>query len=182
MSSLDGSPGQFLYWAVEYCVRLRKAIMLCMLAGVLQGVGCGSKGPQYPEEHARYVRLDRAVEDLRNAYIRHDLSAMEALMLPSDSLDRVISEVSKDFQEYVDISLDFSIERVLIEGDQIDVFFHWQGQWQHSAAETGVRDRGHGMLRWTGVQSPLLSDVGGDLPFGMAVRHTVPRKQPSNAS
>ena len=65
-------------------------------------------------------------------------------MLPSDSLDRMVSEISKDFQQYADISLDFSIERVLIEGEQIDVFLHWQGQWKHTVAETGVRDRGHG--------------------------------------
>lgn len=167
---------------MSYCLLLRLAVVLYVLTGVFQSIGCGSKGPQYPEEHARYVRLDRAVEDLRSAYIRRDLSAMEALMLPSDSLDRMVSEVSKDFQQYAHISLDLSIERVLIEGEQIDVFFHWQGQWQQNAAETGVRDRGHGMLRWTGAQSPLLSGIGGDLPFGMAVRHIVPRKQPSDGS
>jgi hypothetical protein len=94
----------------------------------------------------------------------------------------MVSDVSQDFQQYGDISLDFSIERVLIEGDQMDVFFHWQGQWKKTATDTGVRDRGHGMLRWTGPQSPLLSGVGGDLPFGMAVRHTVPRTQPSHVS
>ncbi len=158
------------------------AVVFCVLAGVLTSIGCGAKGPQYPEEHARYVRLDLAVEALRRAYVRKDLSAMEALMLPSDALDRMVSDVSQDFQQYGDISLDFSIERVLIEGDQIDVFFHWQGQWKKSATDTGVRDRGHGMLRWTGAQSPLLSDLSGDLPFGMAVRHTVPRTQPSHVS
>jgi hypothetical protein len=167
---------------MTYRVLLRMTTVLCVLAGVLPSIGCGSKGPQYPEEHARYVRLDLAVEALRSAYIRKDLSALEALMLPSDSLDRMVSDVSQDFQQYGDISLDFSIERVLIEGDQMDVFFHWQGQWKKTATDTGVRDRGHGMLRWTGPQSPLLSGVGGDLPFGMAVRHTVPRTQPSHVS
>ena len=161
---------------------LRTAIILCVLAGVLPSIGCGSKGPQYPEEHARYVRLDQAVEGLRAAYVRKDLSAMEALMLPSDALDRMVSDASHDFKEYGDISLDFSIERVLIEGEQIDVFFHWQGQWKKSAADTGVRDRGHGLLRWTGEQSILLSGVGGDLPFGMAARHTVPQAQPGRVS
>lgn len=182
MPLLDGDPGQFLYCAMSYRVLLRMAIVFCVLSGALQSIGCGSKGPQYPEEHARFVRLDQSVEALRSAYIRKDLSAMEALMLPNDALDRMVFEVSKDFQQYEDIALDFSIDRVLIEGDQIDVFFHWQGQWKQSSAESGVRDRGHGMLRWTGAHSPLLSDVGGDLPFGMAVRHIVPRKQPSNAS
>lgn len=158
------------------------ALVFCVLTGVLQSIGCGAKAPQYPEDHARYLRLDQAVEALRSAYVRKDLSAVEALMLPNDSLDRMASDIAKDFQQYGDISLDFSIERVLVEGDQIDVYFHWQGQWKKSATETGVRDRGHGMLRWSGAQSPLLSGVGGDLPFGMAVRHTVPRTQPGNVS
>lgn len=103
-------------------------------------------------------------------------------MLPSESIDRLIADVRKDFEQYTDISLDFSIERVIIEGDQIDVFLHWQGQWKKTSAESGVRDRGHGLLRWSGSQSPLLYAVGGDLPFGMSVRHTVPRSQPSSSS
>ena len=167
---------------MPYRIFLRMALVICVVTGAWQSIGCGAKGPQYPEDHARYLRLDQAVEALRSAYVRKDLSAVEALMLPNDSLDRMASDIAKDFQQYGDISLDFSIERVLVEGDQIDVYFHWQGQWKKSATETGVRDRGHGMLRWSGAQSPLLSGVGGDLPFGMAIRHSVPRTQPGNAS
>ena len=64
--------------------------------------------------------------------------------------------------------------RRVINGEDMDVFIHWQGQWKHSPNEAGIRDRGHGMLRWTGVQSILLTGTEGDLPFGMAVRHVVP--------
>ena len=99
-------------------------------------------------------------------------------MLPSEGLDRMISDVAKDFEQYADITLDFSIERVLIEGDQIDVFLHWQGQWKRNTAEFGVRDRGHGCSDRPGRTSPVKWS-GGSLPFGMAVRHTVPRTQPS---
>ena len=60
------------------------------------------------------------------------------------------------------------------EGETIDVYVHWQGQWTRTPAEAGVRERGHGMLRWEGVQSILLKGVEGDLPFGKAMRHTVP--------
>lgn len=160
----------------------RTVFLLCLASAAEFSAGCGSKAPQYPEEHARYVRLDQSVESLRGAYVRKDLSAMEALMLPSESVDRLIMDIKKDFEQYADISLDFSIERVIIEGDQIDVFLHWQGQWKKSASESGMRDRGHGLLRWSGTQSPLLNGVSGDLPFGMAVRHTVPRAQPNTSS
>lgn len=150
-----------------------RAVLFCLawLSGLV--IGCASKGPQYPEEHARYRRIDEAVEAVRKAYVKKNLSDIEAMMLPGETLDRLQQEIQKDFQRFEDISLDFSIERIVIEGDTIDVFLHWQGLWKRNPAETGVRERGHGMLRWVGVQSILLSGVAGDLPFGMASRHTL---------
>ncbi len=153
-------------------------LFLLCLAGQL--LGCSSKGPQYPEEHARYRRIDAAVDDLRKAYVRKDLSAIEALVLPVDSLERMQSEIKKDFEEFQEIALDFSIDRIVIEGETINVYVHWQGQWKRASADLGIRDRGHGMLRWVGVQSILLNGIDGDLPFGMATRHTVPSSQPAS--
>ena len=145
--------------------------VLCLLLG---SVACSSKGPQYPEDHARYVRLDQAVEAFRTAYTRKDLSTIQRLMARSDALMGVESEIKKDFEQFGEISLDFSISRVVINGDDMDVFIHWQGQWKQSPNEAGIRDRGHGVLRWTGIESILLTSAGGDLPFGMAGRHVVP--------
>ena len=149
-------------------------LFLCLAWMSVQILGCSSNEPRYPQDHARYERIDRAVESLRKAYVQKDLSSIQALMLPMDSLDRMEQEVQNDFQTFQDISLEFSIERILIEGETIDVYVHWQGQWTRTPAEAGVRERGHGMLRWEGVQSILLKGVEGDLPFGMATRHTVP--------
>ncbi|MGH7231093.1 MAG: hypothetical protein ACREJU_07010 [Nitrospiraceae bacterium] len=142
------------------------------LAGQL--LGCSSKGPQYPEDHARYRRIDAAMEELRQAYVRKDLSALQSVMLPVDSLERMQLDIKRDFDEFQEIVLDFAIDRIVIEGETIDVYVHWQGQWTRASADTVVRDRGHGMLRWVGVQSILLNGIDGDLPFGMATRHTVP--------
>ena len=149
-------------------------LFLCLAWMPGQILGCSSNEPRYPHDHARYERIDRAVESLRKAYVQKDLSTIQALMLPMDILDRMEQEVQNDFQTFQDISLEFSIERIMIEGETIDVYVHWQGQWTRTPAEAGVRERGHGMLRWEGVQSILLKGVEGDLPFGMAMRHTVP--------
>ena len=152
----------------------RVALFFCLAWISSQILGCSSNEPRYPQDHARYQRIDKAVESLRKAYVQKDLSSIQALILPMDSLDRMELEVQNDFQSFQDISLEFSIERVIIEGETIDVYVHWQGQWKRTSAEAGVRERGHGMLRWEGVQSILLKGVEGDLPFGMATRHTVP--------
>jgi hypothetical protein len=150
------------------------ALFLCLAWMSGQILGCSSNEPRYPQDHARYERIDRAVESLRKAYVQKDLSSIQALLLPMDSLDRMEQEVQNDFQTFQDISLEFSIERILIEAETIEVYVHWQGQWTRTPAEAGVRERGHGMFRWEGVQSILLKGVEGDLPFGMATRHTVP--------
>jgi hypothetical protein len=149
-------------------------MLLCLTGSVGQVLGCSSKDIRYPEDHARYQRVDAAVQAFRKAYVAKDLSHIQSMMLPTLSLDRLERDISSDFQSFQEISLDISIERIVIEGDSIDVYIHWQGQWKRSRADVGMRERGHGVLRWVGIQSILLTGTEGDLPFGMGNRQPVP--------
>ena len=136
----------------------------------LSELGCATKAIQYKEDHDRIVRIDAAVEALRRAYAERDYSGFESLLLPSGRLDPVQRDVQSDFEAFHDIALEFAIERMLIDGDTADVFVHWQGQWKRDPSDAGIRQRGHARLQWTGIQSILLRDVEGDLPFGMQSR------------
>jgi hypothetical protein len=145
--------------------------VLLLLGSIsLIGVGCGGKKIQYPEDHERYLRIDRAVESLRQAYVRKDLSDLASLMMPSEQLDRLREEAQGDFQTFSAITLDFTVERIMIEGDDVDVFVHWQGLWRKNTDDPGLRQRGHTRLQWVGTQSILLRGVQGDAPFGMKAR------------
>jgi hypothetical protein len=157
----------------------RFAVLLILL-GCAALTACSSKDPRYPADHARLLRIDAAMETLRRAYVEKDLPDIQAIMLPLDPLERLQVDISKDFQSFQEISLDFAIDRIIIEGDTIDVFVHWQGQWKRASADTPITERGHGMLRWVGIHSILLSNVDGDLPFGMALRHTEPEPRPNS--
>ena len=155
----------------ESCPPIRLYLSRVFLALVLiTTVGCAGKTLQYKDDHDRIVRIDQAVESLRKPYVERDRSALEALLLPSGNLDQVQRDIYSDFDTFRDIQLEFSIERILIEGDNIDVFVHWQGQWKRDPAEVGMRQRGHGRLAWVGTQSILLREAQGDLPFGMGTR------------
>jgi len=136
----------------------------------LVSVGCGGKKIQYPDDHERYLRIDRAVESLRQAYMKKDSSDLASLMIPSDQLDRLREEAQGDFETFSAITLDFAVERIMVEGDNIDVFVHWQGLWKKGAEDPGLRQRGHTRLQWVGTQSILLRGVQGDAPFGMKAR------------
>jgi hypothetical protein len=136
-------------------------------------VGCAGKTIQYKDDHDRILRIDQAVESLRKSYVEQDRSGVEALLLPSGNMDQLQREIYSDFDTFRDIQLEFSIERILIEGENIDVFVHWQGQWKRNPADSGIRQRGHGRLAWVGTQSILLREAQGDLPFGMGMRATV---------
>ena len=68
---------------------------------------------------------------------------------------------------------------MIIDGDEIEVYLHWQGFWKRAPEDVGIRERGHGMLRWTGTQSILLKEVQGDLPFGMAGRFRLSQAGPT---
>ena len=136
----------------------------------LISVGCSGKKIQYPDDHERYLRIDRAVESLRQAYVKKDSSDLASLMIPIDQLERLREEAQGDFETFSAITLDFAVERIMIEGDDIDVFVHWQGLWKKDADDPGLRQRGHTRLQWVGTQSILLRGVQGDAPFGMKAR------------
>lgn len=150
-------------------------ISLALLTGPMGG--CTGKEPRYPADHARYQKIDAAIAGLRQAYVKRDMSGFRALLLPSGLLDRMELDVEKDMQTFETITLDLSVERIVVNGDTVDVFVHWQGVWKKNQADAGLRERGHGMLRWVGMQSILLKSAEGDLPFGMATRRPASEPQ-----
>lgn len=155
--------------------------VLLLLGSIsLIGIGCGGKKIQYPEDHERYLRIDRAVESLRQAYQKKDSSDLASLMMPIDQLNRLREEAQGDFETFSAITLDFAVERIMIEGDVIDVFVHWQGLWKKDADDPGLRQRGHTRLQWVGTQSILLREVQGDSPFGMKARQATIDPTPSS--
>ncbi len=152
-------------------------LLLCAISMI--GVGCGGKKVQYPEDHERYLRIDQAVESLRHAYVKKDSSDLASLMMPIDQLERLQEEARGDFETFSAITLDFAVERIMIEGDNIDVFVHWQGLWKKDVDDPGLRQRGHTRLQWVGTQSILLRGVQGDVPFGMKARQVTIDPTPS---
>lgn len=149
---------------------LRTVCCAVVLLAVIAAIGCSTKTVQYKEDHDRIVRIDAAVEGLRRAYAERDKSEFDKLLLESGNLDLLQRDVQNDFDAFREITLEFAIERIMIEGEAVDVFVHWQGQWKRDASDAGIRQRGHARLQWVGVQSILLRDVEGDLPFGMHSR------------
>jgi hypothetical protein len=150
---------------------------VCLLWILGPVLGCAEKESRYPADFARYQRIDTALETLHKGYVSKDPATVSSLMLPLDQLDRLQVDIQQDFATYAEIKVDFAVERIVIDGNTIEMYVHWQGQWKKTPLDDGLRERGHGMLRWVGVQSILLSSVEGDMPFGMAVRQaaaTVP--------
>jgi hypothetical protein len=114
------------------------------------------------------------VEALRKAYVERDHSTLERIILPNDPLETMQRDAQQDFETFQEISLNFSIDRVLIDGETADVFVHWEGTWKKVSTDLGHRQRGHARLQWVGTHTILLNKAQGDLPFGMAARLTQP--------
>ena len=143
-----------------------------MLLALVVGA-CSSKTPQYPADHYRIRTIDGAVDALRDAYQEKNLTGFRALMQSGDQSDSLQRQVEEDFEAYHAISLEFKTERIMIEGDDIDVYVHWQGVWKVQADDAGMRQRGHARLRWVGTDTVLLRGVQGDLPFGMKAKQAL---------
>lgn len=152
-----------------------------LLVLTLMMAGCPSKTIQYPEEHERLLRLDQAVDSLRSAYERKDRSVFHSLLVPQAQMEELQRQAEMDFETFHAITLEFKIERVMLNKDDIDVLVNWQGNWKKDANDAGMRQRGHARLQWTGTPSILLRGVEGDLPFGMKTKQLLsetPAPQP----
>jgi hypothetical protein len=132
--------------------------------------GCSSKENRYPEDHARFVKIDKAVEELRSAYVRRDLGDIRDMMLPREALEKATNDIQQDFQTYQEITLEWTVDRIVIEGESVEVVVNWAGQWLKNPADVGTRERGLGILKLAGEKTILLNGLEGDLPFGMASR------------
>jgi len=142
---------------------------ICGIVG-LGGLACSTPSKVNPADAARVRKIDATVERLRQAYTSKDADAFHGLLMPAESLRLLEAEIRRDFAAYDRISLDFAIDRVMVEGSDVAVFFHWQGQWQRKSDEQPQRERGHAVIRLVGDQNLALSGVDGDAPFGMASR------------
>jgi hypothetical protein len=150
-----------------------------MVLALVTVVACSSKEVRYPEDHERIRRIDQAVEALRDAYQGKNRAAFQSLMLPVDQLELIQREADDDFEAFHTISLEFTIERISIDGEDSDVYVQWQGLWKKDAEDAGLRERGYARLQWVGTQSILLRGVQGDLPFGMKAREALSEASPS---
>jgi hypothetical protein len=161
----------------------RHVSALAILVGLfwMLGTGCSSKTIQYPEDHERYLRIDKAVESLREAYVKKDAAGMAALMVPTEATERLQQEAEADFQLFHDIAMDFRVERIMIDNDDIDVYVHWQGLWKKDPDDPGIRHRGHSRLQWVGTKPVLLTGLQGDIPFGVNRRQPLAGQPPGGS-
>jgi len=150
-----------------------------MLIALSLSVACAGKVIDYPEDHERLIRIDKAVEALREAYQRRDRAGFQDVMLPLEPLEQMQADAGQDFDTFQSIQLEFKTERIMIDGENIDVYVHWQGVWKKTSEDAGIRQRGHARLQWVGTQSILLRGVQGDLPFGMKTRQALSEVPPS---
>lgn len=150
------------------------ALLAGLLGAAVLAAGCSSsKEIRYPEDHARFKRIDKVVEELRVAYIGHNLSDVQALMLPREVLEKAATDIRQDFQTFQEITLEWTIDRIVIEGESIEVVVNWAGVWRKTPADAGLREGGQGTLELTGEKTVLFNGLEGDLPFGMALRRPV---------
>ena len=139
------------------------------IVGLIE-TGCSKKTPKYPEDHARFQRVVQAIKSLETAYVNKDASTFHELLLPLEQLEKLEAEARHDFAIFSTIHLDFTLDRIIIDGNRISAFMTWQGTWQRSTQETADSASGHGVLLWSGNQVILLRGVEGDIPFGIASR------------
>ncbi len=153
-------------------IRSRLSFLSLSLFLVVVMTGCQffSSDKKVSKDHERFERIVQAVETLRSAYEQQKFDAIQKLLLPLRGFQDLERQIQRDFDTYATISLQVTIERIYIKGEQINVNVRWEGAWQRSSEETLVTDQGHGVWVWSGTKDILLASVEGATPFGKADR------------
>jgi len=157
---------------IAWIISRARPLACCTVLGLI-GVGataCSKASTINPDDAARVRTIDATVEQIRRAYADKDANTFHNLFMPLDSLHKLEEEIQRDFTVYDRITLDLTIDRVMVDGADVAVYFHWLGQWQRATDEQPLRERGHAILRLVGHQTLTVSGVDGDPPFGMASR------------
>ena len=154
-------------------------IVCAGLVGILGlgAVACSTPSLVNPADAERVRKIDATVEQIRKAYADKDPRVFQSLFMPLESLRKMEAAIQRDFAFYEQISLDFTIDRVMVEGADVSVYFHWQGQWKAPDEEQPLRERGHAVFRMVGHQNLTLSAIDGDAPFGMSGRRIQGERQ-----
>ena len=160
-------------------IALFRFLVSAGLVGMLGfgAVACSTPSRVEPADAKRIRQIDAAVEQIRKAYTGKDPRGFEGLFMPLESLRRMEAAIRMDFDLYEQISLDFTIDRVMQDGPNVAVYFHWQGQWKTPGEEQPLRERGLAVFRMLGYQTLTLSAIDGDAPFGMSARRIQGERQ-----
>src|SRR2546430_9298463 len=113
----------------------------------LVAVACSKASNISPDDAARVRKIDATVERIRQAYTGKDTSVFHSLFMPLDSLRKLEEEIQRDFAVYDRITLDFTIDRVMVDGAEVAVYFYWLGQWRRATAVTSIREQGQSITR-----------------------------------
>src|SRR5437879_11970458 len=110
-------------WIVSRAQPLACWTVLCLIG--LVAVACSKASHINPDDAARVRKIDSTVERIRQAYTDKDASVLHSLFMPLDSLRTLEEEIQRDFATYDRITLDFTIDRVMVDGADVSVSFHW---------------------------------------------------------
>lgn len=150
---------------------IRSALGAGLVGFVCVGaVACSTPSGVNPADAAYVRKIADTVEQMRQAYTGKDAGVFQSLFMPVERLRTMEAAIQRDFAEYAQISLDVTIDRVMVEESEVAVYFHWQGQWQAPGDGQPLRERGHAVFRMVGAQTLMLNAVDGDVPFGMSAR------------
>jgi len=137
---------------------------------VLLAAGCGGNKDVKPSEDS--IKASGAVKTLNAMQASYDARDMAGVLkLVSQDYKGGYSELEtslrKDIEEFPQVSLNTTIERVELEGDQVKVVFHWFGKWSGKNGQ-GHEARGNSIFVFKATGSTMsLDSVIGDSPFGV---------------
>ena len=132
------------------------------MAGFLFVLGCEHAPVKPTEDSKRLRQIDIFIESLRQAYENRNLQSFSTMYPQGRPED--LQTISSLLDSIDRPRLNFTIDRIVLQGDAVQVSLHWELNWQSQSAGP-VKQRGNALFQLTGKSELRFQAIEGDNPF-----------------
>jgi hypothetical protein len=139
-----------------------RVVFVVLIGGLLWISGCEHAPVKPTEDSKRLQQIDAFVENLRVTYESRNSQAFSTQYLDTrpDELRTIVSFLSS----VNSLRLDFMIDRIVLQDDNVQVALHWEIRWKSGKADW-IKQRGNALFHLAGKSELHLQTIDGENPF-----------------
>ncbi len=135
---------------------------ILLIALLLLAASCEHPRVKPTEDSRRLDQIEAYLESLKQSFQDRNLASFSDLYVKDRPDD--LGVIGRSLESIRTLQLDFAIDRIVLDGEQVQVFLHWELRWQAPNGGPAMQ-RGNTLFHLSGRSELVLWSIEGDNPF-----------------